>query len=907
MTDRTNTWRRAAELFDELAELSPDHRERELSRREIPEEVRAWLAELLLRHGRGGMGIVLAGERADGQYEMQVAIKLLDPAAFGPSLKDLFRREIRFLAELSHPGIAQLLDGGLTEDGTPYLVMEYIHGRPIDRYCDDRGLNIDERLTLFLQVADAVAYCHRHLVVHGDIKPGNVLVDDDGLVKLLDFGIASRLAGDSREAEGDLRLRWCSPGHAAPERMAGGTPATVSEDTFGLGAVLYELLTGSSIRSAPEMTRLLRGKAPNERPVPLSQRAAQRGLPRRQARRLAGDLETIVDCMTATDPDQRYGTVEAMIDDIRRWRESQPVLARDGGRIYRLGRWWQRHRVGAVAGLIAIGALVVGSSVAVWQARQAREAQVAAEYELERARTLNEFVVGLFEGARHSRPRNEVPTTRELLVRGAEEARKQFSDQPGLRSEMLAVIGDLFMNVGLMDAATDALAEAVEIRERISGRDSAKLGEAKLEYGQALHFSGQLDPSIEQLQQAVHALRNSDSEATLARALHALGFALTGRSRFEEAVSAHEEALKIQRRIGDPAALGRGLSTTARTLQRDGQLDASATAYAEALELLRDAFGNQHYLVASTLGDYGVTLRRLSRLQEAERVLRAAISAGEGVFTGPHPLQAQRWNNLGSVLVAQGDRPAAIRAFNNAEEEIDSLPGATQEIRAGVLNNLGYLSMSVGAYQEAESHLRSSLELIEEWGGRDHPHHITVSRNLGRSLGYQEKFEQAETILQDALQRARESHGTSDERFAGILSALGQVRWRRDRDPAALEMIRRAYEVTRSKVGTDNDATIQRALALADALAEDNELPEARSLYEQALEASSQKYSELHHNVLAARTGLAEVLLALEQPHRAHEALQPIDTLPPDELIATDPLHGRMEALSAELDSFAAR
>lgn len=925
-------WQRVGALFDRLSTLPPELRE--LDTLDEPLSVRRLLERMLRAHdtsdaddldcafsgaleallgvggepeepktrtsglfgpwrarqeiGRGGMGIVLQGERADGQFEKQVAIKLLPAAG---SRSERLREEIRILARLEHSHIAWLLDGGISDDGIPYLVMEYVPGTPIDRYCHEHSLSPAQIALLFEQVVEAVRFAHRHLVVHCDLKPGNILVTDGGQVKLVDFGIAGLL---TTSADDDARVRGllCSPAYAAPEQLSGERPAT-SQDIFSLGAVFYELLCGQRVRNMATATQLIfTGAAGETSPPP----------PSTLNSRIDGDLDAICRRALANDPEQRYATASALLADLRRWRNHQPLAAREGGTGYRLRKWLRRNRLPATTGAAALLALIIGAGVALWQAHHARLAHAAAETELERATALNRFVISLFEGARLGLPRDQVPTTRELLIKGADNARSQFTDQPKVQGRMLSLIGRLLNSVGLAAESREVLAAALEVQTGIRGLDPAILADTRLEYGQALHFSDQFDAAIDELAQAVALLRQVDRPEQLGRALHALGYALSERQRLDEALAAHNEALDIDYERGDDTGLALGQSTTARTLARANRLTEARQLYQKAVQRLRADPGVEPYALAEVLSDYGVTLRRLNLYQQAEQVLRESIAISESVYTGPHPAMAQRWNNLGSVLVEMGDRPAAIEAFGRAIEILEAVPGdASRSVLAGPLNNLGFLHMSVGQYEKAATQFRESLKLLEASTGREHRNHIAVSGNLGRCLSLAGNYRQAEALLEDALARSRKHYGPSDAPVMGLQAALGQVRWHRDNDPEGLAMIRAAYETALKSDGENHPDTARRALDLAEALAQVPDPESARSLYEMALRYSAESLPPTHQQLLTSRAGLAETMLALEEPGPAAEVLAPLGPLPPKYLAETDPLRARLAALDKRL------
>jgi len=363
-----------------------------------PRQIGAYrLVELI---GRGGMGAVYLAERADREFEHQVAIKLIASGLHSPIVHQRFLSERQILARFEHPGIARLYEGGTTESGRPYFVLEYIKGRPIDRFCEERQLGLEARLDLFLEVCDAVAYAHRHLVVHRDLKPGNILVDEDGHPKLLDFGIAKVLDPSSIPFELErtrTSQRPMTPGYASPEQIA-GRPITPSTDVYALGVLLFLLLTGELPAAFPNLAQgdlLDRLALPPARPSRVLARSlaalpGQRGhfgdsTAGQTARRVAGDLDNIVAKALRFEPGERYASVAALADDLRRFLSGKPVLATRGSAFYRLGKVVRRHRwpLFAAASLIAVStgwALALSFRIAA--ARRERDRAVAGRERL---------------------------------------------------------------------------------------------------------------------------------------------------------------------------------------------------------------------------------------------------------------------------------------------------------------------------------------------------------------------------------------------------------------------------------------------------------------------------------------------------------------------------------------------
>jgi len=386
---------------------------------------------VLARLGSGGMGVVYLAERDDGQFRRRVAIKLIRRGLDSIEVYRRFLAERQILAALDHPGIAKLLDGGTTEDGHPFLVMEYVEGLPIDVYCDRHRLNVEQRLRLFRQVCSAVHYAHQNLVIHRDLKPSNILVTESGQVKLLDFGIAKLLNPSLAGVTAPVTRtdhRIMTPEYASPEQVRGEALSTVS-DVYALGALLYELLCGHrpyrlAGRSPVDVARAICEEDP-ERPstrvlraevvaradgesaeISPAQVSAARGTtPERLRRRLRGDLDDIVMMALRKEPARRYASAELLGQDIDRHLEGLPVLAHRGGYWYRAQRLVKRHRVSAAAALAAIS-LVAGTGVALWSAAQAgrerdraAEARDRAEDALARSEAVTSFLMGLFEAS----------------------------------------------------------------------------------------------------------------------------------------------------------------------------------------------------------------------------------------------------------------------------------------------------------------------------------------------------------------------------------------------------------------------------------------------------------------------------------------------------------------------------
>jgi eukaryotic-like serine/threonine-protein kinase len=410
--------------------------------------------------GRGGMGEVYLGERADGAFHQTVALKLLRHEAVGQV--ERFHAERQILARLEHPGIARLLDGGISADGRPWAALEYVEGQPIDRYCRQQASTPEDRLRLLLQVCNAVAHAHRNLVVHRDIKPSNILVDDSGRARLLDFGIAKPVADDAASTltQAVLTPDWC-----APEQLA-GEPITTATDIHALGLLLFELLAGAPpwpMQGQP-LARALRLML--DTPAPPMRVAAAPGAAFLQApHRLRNDLEAIVARCLRREPEHRYPTVDALREDIQRALDGAPVAAREGARLYVLGRLLRRHRWPAAAAAAVLATLTAGLVGTAWQAQR-------AEQQAAQATAVRNYLVQLFKASdprvASDRPRGQI-SARELLDIGSARLDSEFADRPELQLEMLGLTAEIYRALGERERYAALQASQVALAQRLHG------------------------------------------------------------------------------------------------------------------------------------------------------------------------------------------------------------------------------------------------------------------------------------------------------------------------------------------------------------------------------------------------------------------------------------------------------
>jgi serine/threonine-protein kinase len=429
--------------------------------------------------GVGGMGTVWLAERNDGRFERKAAVKFLSAALIGHDGEERFKREGAILGRFSHPNIAEMLDAGVTSAGQPYIILEYVEGEPIDRYCDTHRLDIKARLSLFLDVLSAVAHAHASLIVHRDIKPSNVLVNKDGQVKLLDFGIAKLLEVEGQESLTLITLAGDSPltpAYAAPEQVT-GAPITTATDVYALGVLLYQLISGQhpagkALRSPAELVKAILDTEPlrpstvfepskPETEAVATSAANRASTPEKLRRLLHGDLDTIVGKALKKNPEERYSSVTAMADDLRRYLKHEPISARPDTLAYRAGKFVRRNRASVALVALALVAVIAGATGTAFQARAARRQRDLAFRQLaraERVNDLNQFL--LYEAG----PSDADLKVGDLLDRAAKVVeRENYSADPANHVELLITIGSLYIDKDEEDKARRLLLQAYQL------------------------------------------------------------------------------------------------------------------------------------------------------------------------------------------------------------------------------------------------------------------------------------------------------------------------------------------------------------------------------------------------------------------------------------------------------------
>ncbi len=736
--------------------------------------------------GRGGMGVVLLGERSDDTFRMRVAIKLVEGRLPGSEVERRLRKERQILARLDHPNIARLLDGGTTADGIPYFVMEYVEGELLDEYCASHRLSLTQRLKLFNTLCGAVHYAHQRLVIHRDLKPSNVMVTEEGMPKLLDFGVAKWLIEDpdlAHQGMTETGARLLTPDYASPEQVR-GEPLTTASDVYALGVLLFRLLTGRAPYqfadrrpaeiervigsvAAPAPSTVVRETGPDTPP----------GSPRELSRRLVGDLDTIVLTALRKDPSRRYASVEQLADDVRRHMASQPVRARPDTLRYRARKFVRRHRL-AVAVSASMGlVLVAATTMTAWQAQIAIEQRRHAEAESAKATSALGLLVDVFEVSDPGIALGRELSAREILDEGAKRVLAPLDDQAAVKLTLLRTIGRVYQNLG-------------------SYGDAARL------FGEALEVD-----------------RGAESLADLGAAHFELGRLTEAQDLFKEAITLYREESQTGQ-TSQPDALAEALNDLAVVTFGLGDFPRAETLLRQSLRIMAQHQGLADVRLAEVFENLGVVRQVRDDLEAAERLLRRAMGSYRMALGDTHPRVAGALTSLAGVLYQRHALDDATDLYREALAMRRALLEPDHPDVVSSLISLGSVLRDAGHTDEAESLLRQAVDLGRTAGpaGR-----LDLAYSLGHLADVlrQEPHDraargEAEQLYRESLAIRQDLLDPSHHVIANSLMGLARVMHLDGRCSTAVPLLERAIEIRRAALGEEHSATRDSRTVLAD-------------------------------------------------------------------------------------------
>ena len=729
--------------------------------------------------GEGGMGVVYLAERSD--LGSRAAVKILRDAWLSPARRERFAAEQRTLAQLEHASIARLYDSGTLSEGTPWFVMEYVEGTPITEYCRTHQCDLRERLRLFKEICEAVAYAHSNLVVHRDLKPSNILVKSDGTVKLLDFGISKQLdALDSPAEQTRTAARMMTPAYASPEQIR-GDPVGTHTDVYSLGVILYELIVG-------RLPFDLANRAPGEAEKIILEREAER--PSAAAKRMTlvsagphlhginkgqwADIDVLVLTAMHKDVERRYRTVWALVRDVDHFLRNEPLEARGDSARYRVGKFVTRHRRSIT--LSAFAALVVVTLVVFYTVRL-RSARNVAVAETARAERIQGFTLNLLQGGDEDVGPSDSLRVVTLVDRGMQEA-LTLDREPATQAQLYETLGGLYQKLGKFPRADTLLRKSLDQRRRLFGNEHPDVAQSLVALGMLRDAQAEYDTAEALVTQGLAMMKRTlpaDAPA-IRKATASLGRVLDDKGDYDKAIPVLEEAVRLETAQGKPTQdLSVAMSELANVHFYAGHYAKSDTLNRQVLAIDHGLYGNVHPHIADDLMNLGAIAMENQNFAESERYNREALVITRAWYGNAHPETASNLTLLGRALVSEKKFDEATTVLREALQIQEGVYGKVHPRVASALNELGRVAQQKGDLDEAE---RDFVRLVDIYRKVYNDKHYTIGIALSNLAGVyrdRKRFADAERLFNDALRRYA-AELPPDHQLVGIARVrLGEV------------------------------------------------------------------------------------------------------------------------------------
>jgi serine/threonine-protein kinase len=842
--------------------------------------------------GRGGMGVVYLAERADGEFQQRAALKLIRTDDDSVGLRKRFLRERQILADLEHPNIARVLDGGIAEDGRPYFAMEYVDGEPLLKYVSERNCDARTRLKLFLEICEAVQFAHRRLVVHRDIKPSNVLVTADGTVKLLDFGVAT-LLNPATSDDTQTRMHAFTPAYAAPEQLRGGL-VTTAADIYALGVLLYELLSGErpyrldETATPVEWARLIDGplcSAPSVAVDAAHDPAHRKRVPPLPARVLHGDLDLIVLTALRREPERRYASVEALAADVQNYLNDRPITARADSARYVIGKFIGRHRIGTAAAVFAtlvlfaaLGAALLQAHRAREQAQRARTAAALAQQQTHRAEAVRQFLVAVFEQTEPDANQGKPLTAHELLEKGEQQIDRGPHDA-ALDADASALLADLYEQIGDFDRAQQLLKRALAASEGSALPDDIRarvlIGVAGVE-----DDNDDYDVAIAHAKEGMQLLQETvpASAELMAKAHNIVAHCLIGKGDGRAAEALLRDAL-----AHDVAALGDRNESVAEewvelgtVLGNAGRYEESEPAFQRGIDSWRALFGENSFHVAHALNELSNMLSDKGDFAGAERALRRSLAIRMETVGPRHRDTLIVEHNLLVTLELEG---RIAESLPQRLALIDRANGSTQmhpPDLGSYYTAAGKDLRDLGRFAEADAMLGKSIAVYEKAYGKSSTQSANPVRARGTTRMLEGRYADAQDDLAGALAILLAHSAPDSPQVAGTRADLGtllRLMHRRDEALAMLGQARDAFV----KMGSPDRGQVVALSGLSETELDGGDAAAAQTNAEAALALARKILPAGHFLIATPLFALARAKLAEHRPADAepllHEAL----------------------------------
>lgn len=729
--------------------------------------------KLLKKLGRGGMGTVYLAERSDDSYKNKVAVKILRRGMDTDDILSRFQSERQILAQLNHPNITHLLDGGVTTDGRPYFVMEYVEGTSITQFCDNNRLTVKDRIDLFSQVCEALAYAHQNLVIHRDLKPENILVTDQGIVKLLDFGIAKLISdeGISHFTKYNQGQRLMTPDFASPEQVKGGHINT-SSDIYQLGLILYNLLSGANPQpvnasSLYETEQVILHHVPPKPSTSLHEQDASK-LPgicnnRRASKQklrsiLSGDLDTIVMKAIHKEPERRFSSVIELKEDLERFKKGLPIKTQ-GDRIgYKTAKFIQRNRYSVALTSVFLLLMLL---FAVFYNITITEQKNQAQNEAVKSAQITSFLIEMFEANDPTQSQGRDITAWDLLEQG-EERIEMLEGQPEVQSQMYEVTGQIYRKMGYYEKSHELLEKSRSVLLRLFDETHPEVISVYDQLGLLYSDMGRFAEADSLLRKAMEMKQATapQNELDIAESYYNLGFVLRRTGDYDAAEEMYRTSYDIRRRY-----LGRNdnntlssLSSLGVTLLNKADYEATEEIFREVLLHRRTNFPHAHPDLAMSLNNLGAVLLNIGQFEEAEQLFRESLAMRREIFGDSHPTVALTTNNLGISLSSQKKVAEASGYLARALEMRTEILGEDNVSTAISLFCIGELELHSGNPQASLEVYEKAHVIFEKHLSEDHSFTARTKIGIGNALHRLGEPERAKEYMEQGYHKALEIH-----------------------------------------------------------------------------------------------------------------------------------------------------
>ncbi|MGJ8662140.1 MAG: protein kinase domain-containing protein [Marinicella sp.] len=812
-------------LFPELAKLIESHStevsvlDRQLLEEEyqvdfkLPTSIAGF--NILQSLGSGGLGDVYKASKQEDGFERTVAIKFAPAGKYSPLVLDSFNNELKILLSLNHPNIERLFEGGVSEDNIPYLVVEYIDGDHIDDHCDKHKLSIKQRIDLFMQVCQAVATMHQSLIIHRDIKASNIMVDQAGVTKLLDFGLA-KLTDNNQQSESSeptVSGFMMTLAYASPEQIR-GLNITTTSDVYSLGMLLYYLLAGQlpytiNSNDLADASAQITGKIPPLASQNINPESRINHIEPHLSHKLKGELDAILAKAISKEPDNRYATAQHLADDLNRHLNNVPILAKTDTVMYRMQKFIQRHTLGVATTTLVILSLAILSVMLFNRSNELQKSLLATQQEKQRVTQVTTFLIDIFKLSDPLKNQSNIVNVKDLLDYSSAQLENQFEQQPSTKAKLYETLGTVYLNMSDIQAAERLLMQAKEMGIEQAPIDelqailvNAELSQKKGQLNEALSLLKSFEekhpditlPAVMQLKvalskgQLLYQLGDLDDANQL---LTAASLTLLDQEAENNQFKGEQLKADINQLLGN-------------VLWKQGRLDQVGNYYQRSYQSNVSRLGKDHHLSLKSLSALGVLAYSQSNYEQARTRFEQVVKSRSEQLGPTHFLTADAHNRLGATHYELGDLAAAESNYNQALTGFD-VSGLGASIKyTRVLNNLGLIKRQQKQYQAAQLLFEQALKIQTELLGPQHPDLAAMLNNLGLAAYDQSNFKEANDWFTQAYQVQFAANGLNNVKIAFSMTNIGRMQLHLNQPEKALDWIEKALALRAQHLGTED-------------------------------------------------------------------------------------------------------